>query len=73
MKFYFKTHVLGWIGASLILWGYYLNANMYADSWLVWAVGNLLMGKYCLDKKAYPTAAMSFMLVIMNIYGYFKW
>jgi hypothetical protein len=71
-KFY-KDHLLGWIGAALILFGYYLNANEMIQSWPVWIVGNLLIGKYCLDKKAYPAAAMSFLLVIFNFYGYFSW
>ena len=29
---------LGWLGASLVLFGYYLNANQYISSWLVWVV-----------------------------------
>ena len=73
MKKYYKDHVLGWIGALLVLLGYYLNANGSIESWPVWAVGNLFIGKYCLNKGAYPTAVMSFILVILNIYGYFKW
>ena len=73
MKKYYETHVLGWVGAMLVLLGYYLNANMYASSWLVWIVANALVGIYCLNKEAYPTAVMSFVLVIMNIYGYISW
>ena len=73
MNKYFKNHILGWIGAALVLLGYFLNAHGEIESWPVWAVGNLFIGKYCLDKKAYPTAAMSFILVIINIYGYARW
>lgn len=73
MEKYFKNHILGWVAAICILWGYYLNANMYASSWLMWAVGNLFMGGYCFYKKAYPAAAMSFVLIILNVYGYLKW
>ena len=73
MKKYFKSHILGWVGAILVLLGYFLNANGLIESWPVWVVGNLFIGKYCLDKKAYPTAIMSFILVIINIYGYFRW
>ena len=73
MKKYFESHILGWLGALLVLFGYFLNANGLIESWLVWVVGNLFIGKYCLDKKAYPTAIMSFVLVIINIYGYFRW
>jgi len=67
------NHILGWVGTLLILLGYYLNANMYVSSWIVWAVGNLFVGKYCLDRGAYPTAVMSFVLIILNIYGYLNW
>tara|TARA_Y100001963_G_scaffold156179_1_gene249118 strand:- start:2705 stop:2962 length:258 start_codon:yes stop_codon:yes gene_type:complete len=64
---------LGWLGASLVLFGYYLNANQYISSWLVWVVGNCLVAGYSLHKKAYSTAVMSFLIAIFNIYGYFKW
>lgn len=68
-----KKDLLGWMGALLVIFGYYLNANESIESWPVWVVGNLLVGKHCLDNKAYPAAAMSFVLVVLNIYGYFKW
>ena len=42
------NHLLGWIGSLFVLFGYYLNANMYPSSWLVWVVGNSLVGVYCL-------------------------
>ena len=73
MKQYFKNHILGWLGATIVLLGYYLNANGLIASWPIWIVGNCLIGKYCLDKKAYAAAAMSFILIILNIYGYMKW
>ena len=64
---------LGWVGAGLVIFGYYLNANHYVSSWPVWIIGNLLVMFYSLQKKAYPTALMSFIIAIMNVYGYFKW
>ena len=64
---------LGWVGAVMVLAGYYLNANEQILSWLIWAIGNSFVGVYCLDKKAYPAAIMSFSLVILNVYGYFSW
>ena len=73
MKKYYETHVMGWLGSALILFGYYLNANMYVSCWAVWLIGNALVGVYCLNKGAYPTAVMSFMLMILNIYGYLNW
>jgi len=64
---------IGWIGAILVIFGYYLNAHYDASSWMVWIFGNILIGFYCLNKKAYPTAVMSFVLVLINVYGYVKW
>jgi len=65
--------IAAWTGAVIVIIGYYLNAHHYSSSWLVWALGNVLIGFYCLNKKTYPPAVMSFVLVIFNIYGYFKW
>ena len=65
--------LIGWLAAFLVLFGYYLNANKHDECWLVWIVGNLLMGHYCHRKKAYPAATMSFVIVIMNMYGYITW
>ena len=65
--------MIGWLGAGLVIFGYYLNANEYILSWLVWMVGNAMVGIYCIYKKAYSTAAMSFIITIMNIYGYIRW
>ena len=73
MRQYFKSHFLGWLGATIVLLGYYLNANHCAESWLVWVVGNSCVGYYCLEKKAYAASAMSFALIILNVYGYVKW
>ena len=64
---------IGWLGAGLVLFGYYLNANHCLSSWLVWIVGNLCVAGYSTYKKAWPTAAMSIIIVIMNIYGFYKW
>ena len=65
--------LIGWIGAGLVIFGYYLNANEYIASWLIWIVGNVMVGIYSIYKKAYSTAVMSFILTIMNIYGYILW
>ena len=69
-----KVYVrLGWLGAFLVVLGYYLNANQSLSSWIVWIVGNCCVGVYSLHKKAFPTAIMSFLIALFNIYGYFKW
>jgi hypothetical protein len=73
MKKYYHQDLVGWLAAFLILFGYYLNANKHDECWPVWAVGNLLMGYYCHRKGAYPASAMSFVIVIMNVYGYATW
>jgi hypothetical protein len=65
--------VIGWLGALLVVFGYYLNANQCLSSWLVWIVGNLCVAGYSTYKKTYPTALMSFVIALMNIYGYFSW
>ena len=30
---------IGWVGAGLVILGYYLNANHYVSSWYVWIIG----------------------------------
>ena len=64
---------IGWVGAILVVFGYYLNANGHISSWLVWLVGNLCIAGYSAHKKAYPTLAMSIIIAAMNLYGYFSW
>ena len=68
-----KLKLIGWMGATLVIFGYYLNANEFLSSWIVWLLGNALVGIYSIYKKAYPTALMSFILMGMNIYGYLRW
>jgi len=28
--------LLGWLGAGLVIFGYYLNANQNISSWVIW-------------------------------------
>lgn len=65
--------IIGWMGAGLVVFGYYLNANQCLSSWLVWIVGNLLVAGYSIHKKAWSTAVMSLIITVMNIYGYLTW
>ncbi len=67
------TERIGWLGAALVIFGYYLNANGHISSWLVWVIGNLCVAGYSWHKKAYSTALMSIVIAVMNIYGYLKW
>ena len=73
MRQIMEHHALGWIGTVLVLYGYYLNAHMNDLCWIIWVVGNIMVGIYCIEKRAYATAVMSFALVIMNVYGYLNW
>ena len=65
--------IIGWLGAVLVIIGYYLNANEYITSWIVWMIGNAMVAVYSIYKKAYSTAVMSFIIMLMNIYGYIRW
>ena len=56
---------IGWIGALFVIFGYYLNANQYSLSWIIWILGNLMVGMYSLTKKAYSTAIMSFIITCL--------
>ena len=67
------TERIGWLGAGLVIFGYYLNANGHISSWLVWVIGNLCVAGYSWYKKAWSTLTMSLIIAIMNIYGYYKW
>ena len=64
---------VGWLGAFFVIGGYYLNANGYLSSWIIWIIGNLCVAGYSAHKKAYSTAAMSVIIAIMNVYGYLSW
>ena len=73
-KYFHKiSERLGWIGAFLVVLGYYLNAQHYIHCWAVWGVGNALVAGYSIHKKAYSTAIMSLIITIMNVYGYLSW
>ena len=73
MNYENKWKMAGWIGACFVVIGYYLNANMYACSWLMWILGNSLVAAYSWHKEAYPTVVMSLVILIMNIYGFLRW
>ena len=64
---------LGWVGAFLVVLGYYLNAQHHLSCWPVWIMGNTLVAGYSIYKKTYPTALMSLIITIMNVYGYITW
>ena len=65
--------IVGWIGALMVLFGYYLNAKKITHSWLIWFIGNGLVAVYSFSISAYPTLFMSIVIMVMNIYGFFQW
>jgi hypothetical protein len=65
--------ILGWTGTTLILLGYYLNANKKASSWIVWFTGNTFMLLYSLNIMAWPQFALALVLMILNVYGWINW
>jgi len=65
--------ILGWLGTTLILIAYYLNAKKYISSWILWCVGNLCMLIYGYYINSHPQVFLAFVLMILNIYGYFSW
>ena len=71
--FYIFIQVIGWVGTIFVLYGYYLNANKHILSWLVWIVANFLLFIYSIYMHVYPQVGLAFVLMVLNIYGYFNW
>ena len=70
---YMKKNWMGWLGAALVLIGYVFNAHQSIFCWPIWIAGNGFVGFYSIEKEAYPTVVMSFVLVVANIYGWTHW
>ena len=51
---YVVFDIIGWLGTICILFGYYLNAQKYNSSWVVWFLGNLFMLVYSISISANP-------------------
>ena len=64
---------LGWLGFSLILIGYFLNAKKQIICFPIWALGNICHIIYGYILGAYPIMAMSFFILGINLYGYINW
>ena len=67
------TELIGWVATILLLIGYYLNAQKKIISWIIWIVGNSTMLIYALLIQSESIAFLSFVLVLLNIYGYVSW
>ena len=64
---------LGWAATTILLIGYYLNANKKISSWFFWFFGNTIMLVYAIVIQSYSVAFLSVFLMGMNIYGYIAW
>jgi nicotinamide riboside transporter PnuC len=65
--------LLGWCGVLLILAGYFFMAKKSISAWVLWFIGNIFMGFYSYIVGANPMVFLSFVLAIMNVYGYMSW
>jgi len=65
--------IIGWLGFFLILLGYYFNAKKKLYCFYIWSLGNIVYIFYGFIINAFPIMAMSVVVLIMNIYGYFNW
>ena len=65
--------IIGWLGTICILFGYYLNAQKYNSSWVVWFLGNLFMLVYSISISASPQVLLAIVLMGLNVYGYINW
>ena len=67
---YVVFDIIGWLGTICILFGYYLNAQKYNSSWVVWFLGNLFMLVYSISISASPQVLLAIVLMGLNVYGY---
>jgi hypothetical protein len=67
------VEILGWFATVLLLVGYYLNARKKISSWMIWATGNSIMLIYAYLIDSSSIMFLSFVLVLLNLYGYNSW
>ena len=65
--------LLGWLAISILLLGYWANAQKKLYSWIVWMIGNTLMLIYAFLISSSSVMFLSIVLIGMNIYGYYNW
>lgn len=65
--------ILGWIATSLVLIGYWLNANKQSfRAMCIWIVGDILWITYDTIRGIYPHLGLSCFIITLNIYGIYK-
>lgn len=67
------VEILGWFATVLLLVGYYFNARKKISSWIIWVIGNSTMLVYAYLITSSSIMFLSFVLVLLNIYGYNSW
>ena len=65
--------IIGWLGFTLIITGYFFNAKKKLYCFYVWEFGNLVYVFYGFVIDAFPMMAMSAFVLFMNVYGYMNW
>ena len=65
--------IIGWLGFTLIITGYFFNAKKKLYCFYVWGFGNLVYVFYGYVIDAIPMMAMSAFVLFMNVYGYMNW
>lgn len=65
--------LIGWIGFSFIITGYYLNAKRKLICFFIWGIGNFIYVAYGYILDATPIIGMSTFVLFMNIYGFYNW
>ena len=65
--------IIGWLGFTLIITGYFFNAKKKLYCFYVWGFGNLTYVFYGFVIDAFPMMAMSAFVLFMNVYGYMNW
>ena len=65
--------LIGWLGTTMIMVGYYLIAKKYNTCFYVWGIGNVAFLIYSYLIGAIPQIAVSIFVLGMNVYGYRQW
>ena len=65
--------IIGWLGFTLIIIGYFFNAKKKLYCFFFWGFGNLVYVFYGFVIDAFPMMAMSAFVLFMNVYGYMNW
>ena len=65
--------IIGWLATILVLLGFYFNARKNILCFLSWIVGDVLWLYYSYLTDTIPHAGQSFVIIVLNIYGWINW